>query len=259
MQNSLRCLRWMRLVAALILSLVPLTRAESKLEEPAVQQSPSPVPVPTPSVVSSFQRWSGGSGGLVLGYSPIFSPKLATATRLNSSKFSSFDVGVEVKDNVVMGVRISGATVPSLKVYNSGDFITTYYPNAPASLYEILVSINAPLNDPYSKLGPVQLFLPLQFGSSYLSITGGSSKYTALAMEGALGLGARVYTWSTVRFDISGLYRFGFPLIGINKNESTLVTVQNSVGEDIKSSLQGMEMRLGITFMLPSSVREKRP
>ncbi|MGK5083964.1 hypothetical protein WDW37_11745 [Bdellovibrionota bacterium FG-1] len=250
------------LTAALILCSVSVAQAEPPPNEPTAQPSPaiepSPAPAPSPTVVPGSQRWTGGSGGLILGYSPLFRPKIATASRLNCDKFSSFDVGLELKNNVSISARISGATVPSLTVYNSSAFQTTYYTDAPASLYEILVSINAPLNEPYSKLGPVQFFLPLQFGSSYLTITGGSNKYTAMAFEGALGLGARVYTWSTVRFDISGLYRFGLPLIGITQSDSTLVTVQNSIGENIKSSLEGMEMRIGITFMLPSSHEDQQ-
>ncbi len=244
--------------ASLTAALLLITQA-AQAETPQVEPSPAPeAPAAATPVVLRSQRWAGGSGGLMLGYSPLFKPKLATAARLNCGKFSSFDAGLELKDHVSLTGRISSATVPSLKVYDSSAFQTTYYANAPASLYELMVSINAPLNEPYSKLGPVQLFLPLQFGSSYLTITGGGSKYTAMALEGALGLGARVYTWSTVRFDISGLYRFGLPLIGITKSDSTLVTVQNSIGENLKSSLEGMEMRVGVTFMLPSSHEEKQ-
>ncbi len=213
-------------------------------------QTNSPLPI---------EKWTGGQGGLIFGYSPLFAPKIAKPERLNSGKFSSFDFGLELKENASLALRIARATVPSLKVYDSGTFLTSYSANANATVYELLVSINAPLHAPYSLLGPVQFFIPLQFGSSYLWITGNTEKYSAMSLEGALGLGLHLYTWSTVRFDLSGLYRFGFPLIEISKSDSTLVTVQNSNGENLKMSLEGFEMRVGITLMLPAPAAPPEP
>jgi hypothetical protein len=200
-----------------------------------------------------FQKWSGKKGAVIFGISPIFSPKIGSSDRLNSNKFINFDLGLETKENMVVGIRYATATVPSLQIYDSLTFKTTYYPNASMFLLEPYAGINIPLNEPYTMMGLFQFFIPLRLGVVATSISASPNKYLGLGVDSSAGIGVRLYTKSIFRADLIAQYHFGVPLGEISDANYTTTTVQSTHGDTMKSSLTGFEFRIGFSILFPDS------
>ena len=200
-------------------------------------------------------KWQGTHGAFFIGISPLFLPKVGSADRLNTGNITSFDIGVETKETILFGLRYAHATIPSLQVYNPLTFITSNYLNASLIIIEPFLGFNLPLNRPHTTFGPIQLYIPVNVGLAVVSISAPSDTdtYKGLSLDTSLGLGARLYTKSIFRADLSVLYHFGFPIEKITSDTSPTNNVQSPTGETMKSSLTGFEVRLGISLLFPDS------
>ena len=208
---------------------------------------------------ATTDRWSGNSGAIFLGYSAAYQPQFTKTDRLNSGSFSVLEGGVEAADHIKVGLRYSTAPVPSLEIYDPTAFTTTYFPNASLSVMNLLVGFDFPLNEPHQKLGPIQFFLPINAGVTLVSIDAGEANFKAVSFDSALGLGARIYTHSLFRFDVSTLYHFGLPLTPFTggTTSSPDMKVFSPGGKSMKAGLSGFELRLGVAFLFPDSQESK--
>ncbi|OFZ21264.1 MAG: hypothetical protein A2X94_07360 [Bdellovibrionales bacterium GWB1_55_8] len=219
--------------------------------------SPSATASPDTSPVT---RWVGNKGAVFFGYSAAYHPQFAGSDRFNTGNVSVLEGGVEAKDQVKIGLRYAKTTVPSLEIYDPADFLTSYYPNASLNVIGLFVGFDIPLNQPYGKLGLIQLFLPINAGTALVSVDAGDSAFKAVSLDSSLGLGARIYTESLFRADISALYHFGFPLTTFTDiAPSTSDTkIFNSAGQTMKAGLSGFEIRLGFSFIFSDSEESKQ-
>ncbi len=231
-------------IAFLLLSLAFFGSDVGRTEEAPAQ---SPV----------MNRWSGKSGAVFLGISPVFLPKVAASDRLNLGNLPVFEAGLEFKPGNTIGFRYARGTIPSLQTYDATTFITTYTADAALALYELYSGVNLPIHDAYGKLGPVQFFVPIHVGGSLLTINASEDTYTSMSMDVAAGVGVRLYTHSLFRADVSAMYHYGIPLLGITKNTDESVVVQSPAGEAMKCSLTGFELRLGVSFIFPDAAPEE--
>ena len=204
-------------------------------------------------------RWSGNSGGIFLGFSPFYEPQIAGSDRFNTGSLRTFEGGAELKRHgllsMSLGLRYSQGTIPSLETYDPAAYTTTYLPNASLTILGLGVGVNIPLNEPYNGLGPVQLFVPLDFSSDLITAAGGAYNFRAVTFDTSFGLGARLYTKSLVRADLLALYHLAIPLGTFTGGSADApdAVVLDSAGETMKAGLSGFELRLGLTFILPDA------
>ncbi len=223
----------------------PTAAAESTPARPVTPAS-QPTPEPTPT-----EAGSGSGIAIFLGISPLNFPQISNSSRLNTGTIPAFDAGVELNQQVKVGLRYAKATVPSLEVYNPTTFLTSYDTNASLALYELYAGVDIPLNQPYGSLGRFQLFVPVNFGSVYAKASGGADSFSAVSIDTAAGIGARYYALSFLRVDLSALYHLGFPLSTFSGGSTAApnTNLYDPASETLKAGLSGFELRMGIAFL----------
>jgi hypothetical protein len=236
----------------------PLVASSDELpQSPQELSSPTPSPVPSPSPAGGgLSRWNGRGGGFSLAVSPIYKPKITSSDRLDTGKLTHYDASVEFPSLLTIGFRWTQGDIPLVYTYDSSTFVTQRSSGASLAVYTLYFGANVPVNNPYSWLGPVQFFIPVFVGPGLLLVRANSGVFNGFTVDAAAGLGARVYSWSFFRAEVSALYHQGIPFHTISKNTTTDVTVRNSAGQDLKGSLGGVEMRIGLSLILPATPRE---
>ena len=186
-------------------------------------------------------------------------PQLAGSDRFNTGSLRSFEGGAELKRHGALtgsvGLHYSTGTIPSLEIYDPYAYTTTYLPDASLMILGIAVGFNIPLNEPYEQLGPVQLFVPLNFASDLVTVSGGTYDFRTVTFDTSVGFGARLYTKSLFRADLSALYHLGIPIGTFTggSTDSPNAVLLDSAGETMKAGMSGFELRLGLTFILPDA------
>ena len=101
----------------------------------------------------------------------------------------------------------------------------------------------------------MQLFVPLACTSDLVTVSGGAYDFRTVTFDSSIGFGARLYTKSLFRADLSALYHLGIPLGTFTGGsaDSPDAVLLDSAGETMKAGMSGFELRLGLTFMLPGS------
>lgn len=188
---------------------------------------------------------------LTLLVSPLYQPGFTSVDRLGSGNLMLYGLEAELATRNVFGLRYGKGTVPSLQAYQPSSFFTTYTSNASLTFLEMYMGVNLAINEPHGMLGPVQFFVPLQGGLAMLLLSTPADSYKAVGFDLATGLGARVYTLSFLRAEVSALYRFGIPVGTFINAASSDSVVQAPSSESMKLGLSGFELRFGVSFLFP--------
>lgn len=206
----------------------------------------------------TVKRYNADNTKFFLGYSPSWKPKLAE--ELGSNLSTSWDLGFEFAGFFVGGKGGSG-TVPGLLVAPRGEVKTkTTTPTYSAlrtegkhTFYEFFFGYNFDLNNPYEKLGPIVLSIPLYLSGVMNTIEIAGRKFGSIGYDGGLGLRARYYTKSWFAADVAGMYHSGFPFWGL-REDGTSSPVKSLQGAESKSGMTGFEIRVGIAFLFAQTV-----
>jgi len=202
----------------------------------AEEEIPEP-PVPEETVTPKRE-------GIILGFSPIFHPKLADADQLGHGASTSFLLGYRVSEALDVQFRFQGGTIPTFRLSDS-----TRLTDMKAKLFSVGLEYNVPLNDPFDGFYGFQFVVPINIAGFANIVSTPGRIYTNVGLSAGPGAGVRYYTGSYFVFDATFVYHFSLPF-GDIESTGALEKPVNASGDPIKGSTAGPELRLSVTLLL---------
>lgn len=194
------------------------------------------------------ERFGPGGSGFFIGFSPSYQPALAGSGDLNSSISSSFDFGFRYR-MVDIGLKFASGNVDRITVKDEDDAVLRTERGGKHNLTEFFVNVNIPASTPPDGKAGVQFLVPLKFGMYMNNVKFPVKTYWNMGMDLGVGGQLRYYTGSHFSFDITGLYTLALPITAVQNNDAKIETVYNAEGKKAAGSLNGLDLRAGITIL----------
>jgi len=224
------------------------------------QTAAEPVRAKLPDLKSRAKRknedvYGTQSSGFYFGALPSYNP--AFVDQVNGSLGTGFDLGFNFSFIFLGYRRASGSFKEDIKTPSLSTPITYTTVTGGGKIYhqELYMNAMVSLIDPYTKMGNVQLGLPIYFGGFMNTLEVGGKKYGNMGFDMGTGLALRGFTRSTFTWYVQGLYHLGLPFWGIRQS-SEREPIRNARDEDILGGSNTFELGAGIGFLFGSKVKK---
>jgi hypothetical protein len=208
---------------------------------------------------SNEEKYGPEAFGIYFAFSPVYDP--STASKLDSSLKTNFQLGVEFS-HLLVGGSYSSGSVTHFLAPQEGQANPTYTSVGPATLkiWEFYLEYDIPLNQPFGSLGPFVFSIPIHLGGyiTSLPLNDGSRTFGNMALDGAFGVQAQYFTRTPFVVSAAALWHSGLYLTQVEE-DSLSQPIKDTAGDQVTGGNAGFEFRLTVSFLFPheKTVAEK--